>query len=91
MVGTPQVDREALWRRLELTKAQVARLTGLTRRQIIYWSSRGLIGDPGRRTFDGPAVEKVALIKAAMAQGHNLQDAARLAERVIGRERAGRA
>ena len=53
------VDREQLWLHLELTKTQVARLTGLSRRQIVYWSSKGLIGRPDRKTFDGPSVEKV--------------------------------
>jgi DNA-binding transcriptional MerR regulator len=79
------VDREQLWRHLELTKTQVARLTGLSRRQIVYWSSKGLIGRPDRKTFDGPSVEKVLLIKRALEQGRRLQDAARLAERELGR------
>jgi DNA-binding transcriptional MerR regulator len=79
------VDREQLWRGLELTKTQVARLTGLSRRQIVYWSSKGLIGRPDRKTFDGPSVEKVLLIKRALAQGTRLQDAARLAERELSR------
>ena len=79
------VDREQLWRHLELTKTQVARLTGLSRRQIVYWSSKGLIGRPGRKTFDGPSIEKVLLIKRALEQGTRLQDAARLAERELGR------
>jgi DNA-binding transcriptional MerR regulator len=81
----PTVDREQLWRQLELTKTQVARLTGLSRRQIVYWSSKGLIGRPDRKTFDGPAVEKVLLIKRALEQGTRLQDAARLADRELSR------
>ena len=59
--------------------AQAARLTGLSRRQIVYWSSKGLIGRPGRKTFDGPSIEKIILIKRALEQGTRLQDAARLA------------
>lgn len=74
------VDREQLWRHLELTKTQVARLTGLSRRQIVYWSSKGLIGRPDRKTFDGPSIEKVLLIKRALEQGTRLQEAVRLAE-----------
>jgi DNA-binding transcriptional MerR regulator len=77
------VDRDALWSRLALTKAQVARLAGVSRRQMIYWSSKGLLGDPGRRTFDGYAVEKVSLIKSALDQGHTLSIAADLAEREL--------
>ena len=79
------VDREQLWRHLELTKTQVARLTGLSRRQIVYWSSKGLIGRPDRKTFDGPSIEKVLLIKRALEQGTRLQDAARLAARELDR------
>ena len=79
----PPVDREALWRRLALTKAQVARLAGVSRRQMIYWSSKGLLGDPARRTFDGSAVEKVALIKAALDRRHTLSMAAEMAERSL--------
>ena len=79
------VDRDQLWRHLELTKTQVARLTGLSRRQIVYWSSKGLIGRPDRRTFDGPSIEKVLLIKRALDQGRRLRDAARLAERELDR------
>ena len=79
------VDREQLWRHLELTTTQVARLTGLSRRQIVYWSSKGLIGRPDRKTFDGPSIEKVLLIKRALEQGTRLRDAARLAERELGR------
>jgi DNA-binding transcriptional MerR regulator len=81
----PTVDREQLWRHLELTKTQVARLTGLSRRQIVYWSSKGLIGRPDRKTFDGPSIEKVVLIKRALEQGTRLQDAARMAERELSR------
>jgi DNA-binding transcriptional MerR regulator len=77
-----QVDRDVLWRRLELTKTQVARLTGLSRRQIVYWSSKGLIGRPGRKTFDGPAVENVLRIKEALARGARLRDAAQATETV---------
>ena len=78
------VDREQLWRHLELTRTQVARLTGLSRRQIVYWSSKGLIGRPDRKTFDGPSIEKVLLIKRALEQGTRLQEAVRLAERELG-------
>jgi len=77
------IDRDDLWNRLALTKAQVARLAGVSRRQMIYWSSKGLLGDPGRRTFDGRAVEKVSLIKSALDQGHTLSIAADLAEREL--------
>lgn len=77
------VDRDDLWNRLALTKAQVARLAGISRRQMIYWSSKGLLGDPARRTFDGRAVEKVTLIKSALDQGHTLATAAELAEREL--------
>jgi len=77
------VDREQLWSHLELTKTQVARLTGLSRRQIVYWSSKGLIGRPDRKTFDGPSIEKVLLIKRALEQGTRLQEAVRLAEREL--------
>lgn len=78
-------DRDGLWRRLELTKTQVAKMTGLSRRQIVYWSSKGLIGSPNRRTFDGPAIEKVMLMKEALQRGGRLEDAARQAERQLGR------
>jgi DNA-binding transcriptional MerR regulator len=78
-------DREALWCRLELTKTQVARLTGLSRRQIVYWASKGLIGRPDRKTFDGPAIEKVVLMKRALQKGTRLHEAARQAERELSR------
>jgi DNA-binding transcriptional MerR regulator len=77
------VDRDRLWRDLALSKTQVARLTGLSRRQIVYWSSKGLIGRPDRKTFDGPSIEKVLLIKLALEQGTRLREAARLAEREL--------
>jgi DNA-binding transcriptional MerR regulator len=77
------VNRDDLWNRLALTKAQVARLVGVSRRQMIYWSSKGLLGDPARRTFDGRAIEKVTLIKSALDQGHTLANAAELAEREL--------
>ena len=80
-------DRDQLWRQLELTKTQVAKLTGLSRRQIVYWSSKGLIGSPTRRTFDGPAVEKVMVMKEALQRGARLEDAARQADRQLGRSR----
>lgn len=78
-----RVDRDALWRRLALTKAQVARLTGVSRRQMIYWSARGLLGDPARRTFDGRAIEKVVLIREEMARGRGLAEAAEAAARAL--------
>lgn len=79
----PPVNRDLIWNRLALTKAQVARLAGVSRRQMIYWSSKGLLGDPGRRTFDGPAIEKVMLIKSALDQGQSLAAAAEMAEREL--------
>jgi DNA-binding transcriptional MerR regulator len=78
------VNRDLVWNRLALTKAQVARLAGVSRRQMIYWSSKGLLGDPARRTFDGRAVEKVMLIKNALDQGQPLSVAAEMAERELG-------
>ena len=77
------VNRDLVWNRLALTKAQVARLAGVSRRQMIYWSSKGLLGDPARRTFDGRAVEQVILIKSALDQGQTLAVAAAMAEREL--------
>lgn len=69
-----------LWARLELTSAQMAKLIGISRRQVEWWRRRGYLppspDKPDR--FGGDAVTVAELMKQAIdagvppARGHEL-------------------
>lgn len=61
-----------------LTTEQVARLCGVSRRQLSYWVQRGLIkGDDG---YSHDTVEKVLLVKRGLDAGSSLRVATSAAE-----------
>ncbi len=84
-------DRGALWLRLRLTKLQLAALTGVSARQVGYWTARGYLptapGHPG--CYNGDAVDLCASIKGALAQGMPLRTAVAQARHVLAGELAG--
>jgi len=70
-------DRGALWARLRLTPTQLAALSGLSFRQVVYWSRRGYLvavaSDPPR--YDGNALDTCILLKQALDAGIQLERA----------------
>lgn len=74
-------DRGALWSALALTNAQLARLCGLTTRQIIHWTSQGYIVPARRRPvrYNGHAIDLCMLIKQGLDQGLPLKRAVAVA------------
>ncbi|NPV54391.1 MAG: MerR family transcriptional regulator [Firmicutes bacterium] len=79
---------------LELTIGQVAKLGGVTSRQVSYWTEKGVISakrEPGRaQYYDLDAVRKVRLVKELLDCGYTLATAAEEAERIMLAEGTGR-
>ncbi|HHV62975.1 MAG TPA: MerR family transcriptional regulator [Firmicutes bacterium] len=73
--------------KLELTIGQVAKLGGVTSRQVAYWTEKGVIyakREPGRaQYYDLEAVQKVRLVKRLLDSGYTLASAAEEAERIM--------
>lgn len=72
---------EFIGSRMKFSTEQVARLCGVTRRQLTYWVQRGFV--PVEDGFTVPAVEKVLLIKRSLDEGATLRTAVREATRVL--------
>jgi DNA-binding transcriptional MerR regulator len=64
--------------KVRFTTEQVARLCGISRRQLSYWVQRGFI--PGDGAYTLPAVEKLLLIKGELDQGKSLRQAVQQVE-----------
>ena len=77
--------REEILGRLSLSAAEAARVSGITPRQLIYWTRKGFIRTtgPAERDYDVAALERAIHIRRALEAGHSLEVAARLVEREI--------
>ena len=70
--------------RLRLSIGEAARVTGISVRQLSYWTQKGLVralGTPSKKRYDLRALERIALIKRYLMAGHPLEEAAREADR----------
>src|SRR5438552_14004073 len=77
--------------KLRLSVGEAARVTGVSVRQLSYWTQKGLVralGTPTKRLYDFRSLERIALIKQHLAEGYPLEQAAREADRL---QRAARA
>src|SRR5438128_2102453 len=66
------INLTLLWSRLALTATQLARVTGLTRRQVEWWRRRGYL-PPSPQTperFSGDAVTLALLMRQAVEAGN---------------------
>jgi DNA-binding transcriptional MerR regulator len=72
-------DAEVL-SRLRLSAAEAARVCGVTPRQLIYWTKKGLVrpSADSDHDFDIFAMEKVIRIRKALEKGHSLERAAQM-------------
>jgi DNA-binding transcriptional MerR regulator len=80
---TPTIQ-EHLLDKLRLSIGEAARVTGISVRQLSYWTQKGLVralGTPSRKRYDFRALERIALIKRYLTEGHPLEEAAREADR----------
>ncbi|MBM4421660.1 MAG: MerR family transcriptional regulator [Chloroflexi bacterium] len=77
-------DGEVLGR-LRLSAAEAARVCGVTPRQIIYWTKRGIIqpSQDGSEDYDVFALEKAIRIRLALASGRSLEKAAQQVDREL--------
>jgi DNA-binding transcriptional MerR regulator len=77
------VDVMRKLRRLELTLGQVCRVTGVSRMQLDYWTTKARIPTKGKkqRLYDLDAVETVMLIKQGKDKGLSLSSAIEAVER----------
>ena len=70
-------DTEVLGR-LRLSAAEAARVCGITPRQLIYWTKKGLVrpSQDGAEDYDVHALQKAILIRQALESGRSLEKAA---------------
>jgi len=79
---TPTIQ-EHLLDKLRLSVGEAARITGISVRQLSYWTQKGLVralGTSGKKRYDFRALERIALIKRYLTDGHPLEEAAREAD-----------
>jgi DNA-binding transcriptional MerR regulator len=82
---TPTLQ-DHLVERLRLSIGDAARVTGVSVRQLSYWTKKGLVralGSSGKKRYDFLALERIALIKRHLTEGYALTEAARLAEHAL--------
>jgi DNA-binding transcriptional MerR regulator len=85
---TPTIQQHLL-DKLRLSVGDAARVTGVSVRQLSYWTRKGLVkalGTPGRKRYDMRALERIALIKSHLTEGYGLEEAARMTEQTLGRQ-----
>lgn len=75
-------DGEVLGR-LRLSAAEAARVCGVTPRQLIYWTKKGIVRPSldGSEDYDVFALEKAIRIRRALATGRSLEKAAQQVDR----------
>lgn len=97
-------DPFSLLERLQLTTGRAAEFCGVSRRQLCYWTDKGLIpaqndeqaledegGEGSRRLYDFSALYKVLLIKQLLAAGKGLKRASKeIEQQVAEREKLSR-
>lgn len=81
------VEPAELLKHLELTTGKAAEFSGVSRRQLCYWTDTGIVsavedgadddGAAARRSYDFEALHKVLLIKQALENSAGLRRAAR--------------
>ena len=71
-------DRGAAWHRLRLTKVQLAALTGVSYRQVEYWTRQGYLvaAETGPERYNGTAVDTCMLMKQALVRGLTARESA---------------
>ncbi len=81
-------NRGAIWANLELTKAQVAKLCGVTVRQVSHWTNRGYLVAAGQdpERYNGDAIDMCLLIKQGLDQDVPLHRAVAAARAFISEE-----
>ncbi len=80
---TPTLQ-EHLLQKLRLSIGDAARVTGVSVRQLSYWTQKGLVralGTTGKKRYDYKALERIAIIKHYLSEGYPLREAAREAAR----------
>lgn len=79
-------DPCALLQEMVLGIGQAANVSGVSVRQLAYWTDKGYFSPAGRgksRAYDWPAIEKANLIKQVLDQGCTLAAAAAAAEEFL--------
>ena len=83
------VDLSRLCQRLHLSIGATAELCGVSKRQLQYWTDRGLIQEsgssPAKRSYRWSGIEKVCLIKQGKDAGLSLEAAVAQAGAFLGR------
>ncbi|MDP9374971.1 MAG: hypothetical protein M3Q65_21485 [Chloroflexota bacterium] len=81
-------NRGAIWANLDFTKAQLAKLCGVTTRQVSHWVSRGYLVAAGQEPerFNGHVIDMCLLIKQGLDQDVPLRRAVADARAFISEE-----
>jgi DNA-binding transcriptional MerR regulator len=88
------IDPEELLTHLQLTTGKAAEFCDISRRQLCYWTDKGIIDtlegeeedfseDGARRVYDFTALRRVLLIKQLLEQGRGLKRATREVETFV--------
>jgi len=82
---TPAIQEYVL-DKLRLSIGEAARVSGISVRQLSYWTQKGLVralGTPAKKLYDFRALERIALIRHNLSEGYGLEEAAREADRLL--------
>jgi DNA-binding transcriptional MerR regulator len=91
------IEAADLLQGLKLTTGKAAQFSGVSRRQLCYWTDTGIVasvegeeaddgddsGNSNRRTYDFEALHRVLLIKQALEHSSGLRRAAKEVERYL--------
>lgn len=94
------VEAAQLLQGLRLTTGKAAQFSGVSRRQLCYWTDTGIVsavegeedddddsGNSNRRTYDFDALHRVLLIKQALEHSSGLRRAAKEVEKYLSERR----
>lgn len=94
------IEAAQLLQGLRLTTGKAAQFSGVSRRQLCYWTDTGIIsslegeeeeddegGNSNRRTYDFDALHRVLLIKQALEHASGLRRAAKEVEKYLSERR----
>ena len=95
------IEAAELLQGLRLTTGKAAQFSGVSRRQLCYWTDTGIVssvegdedeeddnsGNSNRRTYDFDALHRVLLIKQALERSSGLRRAAKEVEKYLSERR----
>ncbi len=88
MESNGSLDLASIAGKVTFSTEQVARMCGVSRRQLAYWASKGII--PGNEGYSLATIEKTLLLRRELERGKTLKGAVQAVERRLSeRDRIG--